>query len=129
MKTVLILIIFISSLSANDPTVIKGKLKEALKKRDIVVVKEKKALPIGGKKALPAKSLQEDIDQLVFKALYKKSSTRRLMLGNENKLILLEVNNHFELKGETYRLINFNEDKAQLIHIRTKEILTFIYRP
>lgn len=130
MKNTLIILTFLtSSVPAKDPTVIKGKLKEVLEKQaEQVPVKEKTKSPKTIQKIL-SKNLQEDIDQLSFKAFYTKDSIRRLMIEFEKKIFLLEANNDFELKGETYRLQSFDEHKAQLLHIQSKEILTFIYRP
>ena len=71
MKTIVILIIFISSLSAPDPTVIKGKLKEVLSKKAMPLIDQKKTPPDRKEKTETNKNLQEDVDRLIFKAFYK----------------------------------------------------------
>lgn len=131
MKVILILILFIYSLSANDPTELKGKLKDVFDKPKVPLPKKKKTK--SGKpvifEEIIQKDLQAEIDQLVFKAFYTKDSIHRLMLEFENQILLLETNNEFKLKGEIYRLQSFDEHKAKIIHINTLKILTLTYRP
>ena len=129
MKPLLFLLIFTSALFANDPTVIKGKLKEVLDKPKAIIPKNKKADEPKVIKETIKKNLQTEIDQLVFKAFYKKDQINRLMLEFEKKTLLLEANDKIDLKGEKFLVLNFDNINARLMHISSKEILTFTYRP
>ena len=117
MKKLLTILLFLTlSLSANDPTIIKGKLKEVLEKKEEKTVEKKKNTKTG--KVIQKgfqKNLQADIDQLNFKAFYTKDSIHRLMLEFDEQIIILETNAEFELKEERYRLHSFDEHQAQII--------------
>lgn len=129
MKTIFFLVLCISSLHANDPTQLRGKLKDALSKQKAPPLKSK----IKAKRNAPLKvlerDLQSEVNQLVFKAFYTKNSIKRLMLEFEKKIFLLEANSDITLKDEKYKVLNFNKDTAQFMHLRSKKTLTFIYRP
>ena len=129
MKYLILLILFTCSIKANDPTVPKGKLKEALEKRHKSSSQKKKTIQTNNVGNTTAAELQEDINQLVFKAFYTKDSVKRLMLIDDKQNFILETNKVFVFKGETYRVLNMDNKKVLLLHSSSKNTLTYTYRP
>lgn len=129
MKTILLLLLLISSLHGNDPTELKGKLKDALNKFKEPTPPQKKTKTSKTREKTPKSNLQKDINLLIFKAFYTKNLITRLMLEFENKINILEVGDSLVLRGEIYRLQSFNQDKAQFLHVCSNLNLTFTYRP
>ena len=88
MKKIILFTLLTIPLFANDPTILKGKLKKVLEEKIIPI---KDAVPEPQiKKAEIDKRLQEGIEQLVFKAFYYKDSTKELMVELAGELIILE---------------------------------------
>ena len=133
MKKSLFYLLFTCSLLANDPTQLKGALKEILASpvKSVKRSKEKTQTKRPETKEVQEapEDFQEAIHQLVFKAFYAKDSIKRLMVSLEDKIIFLEVQNQVVLNGDSYILKRINENDALFIHLDSQTLLTYTYRP
>ncbi|WDE97111.1 hypothetical protein PQO03_03960 [Lentisphaera profundi] len=133
MKNLYFYLLLTPSVFANDPTMVKGKLKEVLFNSHKQITKnfkpEKKPLEKVLKIEKPSKELQENLKLLNFKAFYSKNSVNRLMVEFEQKIIFLEAQGKIVLNGETYILDCCDNCQAQFTHLSSQKKITFNYRP
>ena len=133
MKKLLLYLIFTYSILANDPTMLKGALKEILdqpqKKTKTKIKNPQSNAPKALEEKQSTKDLVSEIKCLNFKAFYATNSINRLLIQLEDKNVLLEAKNEIVLHGETYRLDSCNEHCAHFIHLASQTTITYTYRP
>ena len=137
MKKLYLYLLFTSTLLANDPTLIKGKLKEVLdiaqKTLNSQQVQDplKKGKPEEGEPEKPVETLSEKLERsmnlMSFKAFFSQNSKTKLMVGVDEKVFFLEAKREILLNGETFYLEEFNESSAQFVHRQSNTSLTFHY--
>ncbi|MDD7985882.1 hypothetical protein PQO01_13110 [Lentisphaera marina] len=134
MKYIYIYLLMTASLFANDPTVIRGKLKKLLilpqHQQATSLEQQKKSLQKLSKvENLKPTEHHKNLQLLNFKAFYSNDVINRLMVELEGKIIFLEAQKQITVNGETYILDCCDDCHAQFIHLSSKKKLTFNYRP
>lgn len=137
MKKILLYLLFTSSLLANDPTDIKGKLKDVL---NLAQKTLNTPLPQEGSKKETQgeqgeekpeetllEKLQRSMDTMSFKAYFAQEAKTRLMVEVNKKVFFLEAKRQVLLNGELFFLESFDKYSAQFVHTDSNTLLTYNY--
>ncbi len=128
MKKILILSIALNfCLTANDPTIPKGKLKELINSElNSSANKSIKVTP--NSQILDSDKIQEDVNKITFKAFFLNDSVERLLIEFDKVNFLLETGKEVELNGNKFRVLKITNKNFILEHSITSLQFNINYR-